>query len=40
MPIASGLFMLGAVVLVGLLSALVAVRVAVRTPIMATLRGE
>lgn len=39
-PVTSGLLMLAAVVVVGMLASLLAVRAAVRTPIVATLRGE
>jgi len=39
-PVASGVLMLAAVAVVGMLASLLAVRAAVRTPIVATLRGE
>jgi multidrug efflux pump subunit AcrB len=39
-PVASGVLMLAAVAAAGMLAALLAVRAAVRTPIVATLRGE
>lgn len=39
-PMASGVLMLAAVVAVGMLASLVAVRAAVRTPIVSALRGE
>ena len=40
LPVASGAFMLAAVAVTGLLAALLAVRAAVRTPLVAALRGE